>query len=61
MNCNECDRENKINFIVPDFLNVAECVYFLDTFRNHFEILKDNINLLGFSGMFPGNMWNEVP
>lgn len=59
MNCNECDRENKINFIVPDFLNVAECVYFLDTFRNHFEIFKDNINLLGFSGMFPGNTWNE--
>ena len=28
-------KKNKINFIIPDFLNVPECVYLLDTFRAH--------------------------
>ena len=52
-------KKNKINFIIPDFLNVAGCVYLLDTFRNHFEVYKDEVNLLGFSGMLPGVAWNE--
>lgn len=52
-------EKNKINFIIPDFLNVKECLYFLGAFQNHFEIYKDEVNLIGFSGMFPGLSWNK--
>lgn len=53
-------KKDKINFIVPDFLNVDECVYLLDTFRSHKEIFKDNIDIVGLSGNFPGSIWNEI-
>lgn len=56
---NRINEKSKINFIIPDFLNVEECVYFLDTFRNHFEIYKDEVNLLGFCGVLPSFPWNE--
>ena len=51
-------KKNKINFIIPDFLNVPECVYLLDTFRAHKEIYKDNIDIVGLHGMFVGHSWN---
>lgn len=51
-------KKNKINFIIPDFLNVPECVYLLDTFRAHKEIYKDNIDIIGLHGMFVGHSWN---
>ena len=36
--------EDKINFILPDFLNYDACAYHLSTCRNHPEIFKDNLN-----------------
>ena len=51
-------KKNKTNFIIPDFLNVPECVYLLDTFRAHKEIYKDNIDIIGLHGMFVGHSWN---
>lgn len=52
-------KKNKINFIIPDFLNVEECTYLLSTFSSHKEIFKENINILGFVGQFPGCAWNK--
>ena len=51
--------EDKINFILPDFLNYDACAYHLSTCRNHPEIFKDNLNIFGFRGMFPGCKWCE--
>ena len=50
---------NKINFIIPDFLNVEECTYLLSTFSSYKEVLKDNIEIIGFVGSFPGCVWNK--
>lgn len=53
-------KENvKLNLIIPEFLNVEECVYLLDTFREHREIYKEGIEIFGLSGMFPGCRWSE--
>ena len=52
-------RNERINFIIPDFVNMVECVYFLDTFKNHNEVYKENINILGLSGKLNGCGWNN--
>ena len=52
-------EKNKINFIIPDFLNVDECTYLLSTFREHPELYKDNINISGFCGEFVGCKLNK--
>jgi len=57
---NARQKVDKINFIIPDFLNVEECTYLLSAFSSHREIFKDNINIVGLHGMFVGNSWNKV-
>lgn len=52
-------KKNKINFIIPDFMNGGGSIYLLDTFRSHKEIFKDNVNILGFIGQFNGCAWNK--
>lgn len=51
--------KDKINFILPDFLNYDACAYHLSTCRNHPEAFKDNLNVFGFRGSFPGSRWCE--
>lgn len=52
-------KNKRINFIIPDFVNMVECVYLLDTFENHNEVFKEKINILGLSGKFNGCAWNN--
>lgn len=51
-------KKDIVNFIIPDFLNVPECIYLLDAFCAHREIYKDNIDIIGLHGMFVGHSWN---
>lgn len=51
---------NKIEFIIPDFLNEGECTYFLSTFSSYKDIFKDNIEIIGLIGEFPGCCFGTV-
>ena len=55
----EMAKKNKINFIIPDFLNMEGSIYLLDTFRSNKEIFKDEINIIGLIGQFSGCIWNK--
>lgn len=54
----ESTNDNKINFILPGFLNISRNEILINIYENYCHITMDNSCIHSFYGNFPSCVWN---